>query len=149
MGTFNRIFNRTIPSEWHAHRRELAAFTQAFAAHPERIFTNPNGWYAADKRLLPLLSQLAAGQRFGLDVASAELLGAASLRTKILTDFPDIESLDREFPHRRSVLKPVSDYGSQRVLVKPSNVQQRTVFRDQPDAYVGQEARSLASMRGR
>lgn len=123
-----RIFNRLIPSEWTAVESAVTAYTAAYAADPARFYTNPNGWYAADKRLLPQLA-----------VADEPLIAGASLPCQRLSAFPDAAALEAAFPHRRSVLKPVSDYASHHVYVKPSVPQQRTLLDTDASGYVVQE----------
>ncbi|MEI6221298.1 MAG: hypothetical protein WCP97_00875 [bacterium] len=117
---FKRVYSRLIPYDWEYSKERLGCYTEMYTKHPEIFFTNPFGWRLADKRFLSVLSTLQDGD-YGLDVVSVASIRRATLVTRMLQDFVDLQSVKDCFGSVKNIIvKPVDNFAGHGVLLKPT-----------------------------
>ncbi|WP_428737335.1 hypothetical protein [Sulfurimonas sp.] len=136
---FDGVFNIVIPRIWEHNAKVFENYTQLFNQIPKLFFPNPWCWTMADKRFLVVLSNLQSGD-FGLSDEEVAILKSITLKSSSLAQFHSAEDLCEYFGGNENlVLKPIDNYHTQGVYVKPSIQEIENIFKNQRDQYIAQE----------
>lgn len=117
---FDGVFNILIPRIWEHYNEEFRNYTEIFAKAPSLFFPNPWCWTMSDKRFLVVLSNLK-NENFGLNDEEIEILESITLKSTSLEQFHSAKELCDYFGGNENiVLKPIDNYHTKGVYIKPS-----------------------------
>jgi hypothetical protein len=136
---FDGVFNIVIPRIWEHNPEEFESYTALFQATPQSFFPNPWCWTMGDKRFLTVLSDLKTGD-YGLDEKDIGILKSVTLKTKRMHGFENVEDIYAYFSKTGDfVLKPIDNYHTQGVYIRPTHSEVVEIFKTQKERYVVQE----------
>ena len=136
---FDGVFNIVIPRIWEHNAKEFEKYKQLFNKTPKLFFPNPWCWTMADKRFLVVLSNLRSGD-FDLNDEEIEVLKSITLKSVPLKEFASVKDLCAYFGGNENlVIKPIDNYHTQGVYVKPTMQELEKVFENEAEHYVVQE----------
>jgi hypothetical protein len=136
---YDAVLSLVIPAIWEQYPSEFSAYSAAYAVSPHRFYPNPVGGQLGSKLLLTMLGDL---ETLVPDLLAKErtYLERATLAAKPLNSFSNPEEAIAAFGGLcRMVLKPTHSYGSQGVIVQPSQTDLNKVFDRLPDGYIVQD----------
>lgn len=136
---YDGVFNMVIPRNWEHNSDEFTQYTALFGKLPEYFFPNPWCWTIGDKRFLNVLTDLRA-QDYGLSAEDKEALGSITLRSMMMNSFSNAQELRSFFKDTQGVvLKPIDNYHTEGVFIKPSNETIEKIIEKEADFYIAQE----------
>lgn len=129
---YQRVINLVIPFVWENNPTEFAELTSFWKQHPDRLFPNPTGGMFGTKDLLSWLDS-CRGE------SNAHSWTDFVLRAHMLSEFADEDALLREYEPSKMVLKPLKDYDTRGVYVRPDLWEIREAFESTEKRYMVQE----------
>lgn len=134
---FGGILNIVIPRNWEHNQAEFSSYTNTFKKAPHLFFPNPWCWTMGDKRFLAILSNCDEDD-FNLSKNEIEILKTICLKSKILSSFKNTDEIYSLY-NKEIVLKPIDDYHTNGVLIKPSLKQIEQIFKTNKNTYIAQK----------
>jgi hypothetical protein len=115
--TYERIYNRVIPTYFGEKQNELKFYIEEFRNRPELFFTNPNIWFLSDKLLSTNIKRFLKENSI-FDNCN---LSNSFLTSRKLMDFDSIQAIEKVFPNTsKTIIKPLSNFAGKGILLKPS-----------------------------
>ena len=136
---YDGIFNLVIPRNWEHNGNEFKKYTALFEKLPEYFFPNPWCWTMGDKRFLNVLADLEA-RDYGLSDEDRKALRSITLRSVMMNNFSNAQELALFFKDAQGfVLKPIDNYHTEGVFIKPPLEMIDKVMSRDADSYIVQE----------